>query len=113
MRLATKLTFAVVLIMVPVFALRAYQSAHREVARADADLREDHFIIGRALRPAMREVWRLEGRQRALQVLDIANERIRRARKVSISWAPLDPASAEHQQLIGAEGSRQCHRQAA
>jgi two-component system, NtrC family, sensor kinase len=102
MKLATKLTFAVVLIMVAVFALRAYQSAHREVLRAEADLREDHFIIGRALRPAIREVWRLEGPQRALQVLDIADERIRRARKVGISWVPLEPASAEHQRLIGA-----------
>jgi two-component system, NtrC family, sensor kinase len=104
MRLATKLTLAVVLIMVAVFAFRAYQSAQREVARAQADLREDHFIIGRALRPAIREVWRLEGRQRALQVLDIADERIQRARMVRIAWMPIDPTSAAHQRLLGADG---------
>jgi two-component system NtrC family sensor kinase len=103
MRLATKLTLAVVLIMVAVFAFRAYQTAQREVARAEADLREDQFIIGRALRPAIREVWRLEGRQRALQVLDIADERIQRARKVKISWMPLDPISPEHRRLVGPE----------
>jgi two-component system, NtrC family, sensor kinase len=101
MKLATKLAFAVVLIMVTVFSLRAYDSAQREIARARADLREGHFIIARALRPAILEVWRLEGKKRALEVLGYADERIQRARKVRIEWVPLDPPSAHHLQLIG------------
>ena len=87
--------------MVTVFSLRAYDSAQREIARARADLREGHFIIGRALRPAILEVWRLEGKKRALEVLGYADERIQRARKVRIEWVPLDPPSARHLQLIG------------
>jgi two-component system, NtrC family, sensor kinase len=100
-RLATKLALAVVLIMVAVFALRAYQTVHREVGRAQSDLREGHFIIGRALRPAIREVWRLEGPVRALQVLDIADARIQRARKVKIAWVSFHPVPTRYQRLIG------------
>jgi two-component system NtrC family sensor kinase len=101
MKLATKLALAAVLILVTVFAMRAYQTAKREIARASADLREDQFIIGRALRPAIREVWRLEGRDRALQVLDIADERIQRARRVKIAWVPFNPLPSKYESLIG------------
>jgi two-component system, NtrC family, sensor kinase len=101
MKLASKLALAAVLILVTVFALRAYETAKREIARAAADLREGQFIVGRALRPAIREVWRLEGRKRALQVLDIADERIQRARSVKIAWVPFHPLPARYQSLIG------------
>jgi two-component system, NtrC family, sensor kinase len=101
MRLATKLAMAVVIILVAVFASRAYTAMKREVARAESDLREGHFVMGRALRPPVREVWRLEGRDRALQVLDIADERIRRARQVRIAWVSFHPLSARHAEIIG------------
>jgi two-component system, NtrC family, sensor kinase len=100
-RLATKLALAVAFIMVAVFAVRAYETASRELARAQADLRENQYIVGRALRPAILEVWRLEGQKRALEVLDRADERIQRARKVKIAWVPLDPPSALHADLLG------------
>jgi two-component system NtrC family sensor kinase len=110
-RLATKLALAVVLIMAVVFSLRAYDSAQREIARVRSDLREGHYIIGRALRPAILEVWRLEGKQRALEVLGYADERIQRARQVRIEWVPLDPPSARHLALIGATEVAQMKRQ--
>jgi signal transduction histidine kinase len=110
-RLATKLALAVALIMVAVFAFRAYETAYREIARAQADLRENQFIIGRALRPAILEVWRLEGQKRALEVLDRADERIQRARKVKIAWVPLDPPDPRHEQLIGAADLQDLRRQ--
>jgi two-component system, NtrC family, sensor kinase len=100
-RLATKLALAVALIMVAVFAARAYETANREVARVQADLRENQYIVGRALRPAILEVWRLEGKKRALEVMDRADERIQRARKVKIAWVPLDPPSSRHAELLG------------
>jgi signal transduction histidine kinase len=103
MKLATKLAIAAVLILVSIFGYRAYETAGRTVARAQADLREAQFIIGRALRPAIREVWRLEGRQRALQILDIADERIQRARKVRIDWVPFQPLETRHLEAIGHE----------
>jgi two-component system NtrC family sensor kinase len=101
LRLTTKLAIAVALIMVSVFAFRAYETASREVARAQADLRENQYIVGRALRPAILEVWRLEGQKRALEVLDRADERIQRARKVKIAWVPLNPPSTQHAELLG------------
>jgi two-component system, NtrC family, sensor kinase len=110
MKLATKLAIAAVLILVTIFAFRAYQTAERTVARAQADLREDQFIIGRALRPAIREVWRLEGRNRALQVLDIADERIQRARKVKISWVPFRPIVPPHLKVIGRDDLERLRR---
>ncbi len=101
MRLATKLAMAAVLILVSIFALRAYQAVRREMARALADRIEDQFIIGRALRPPIRAIWSREGPQRALQVLDIADERIQRARKVSISWVSFQPVPKRHREIIG------------
>jgi two-component system NtrC family sensor kinase len=101
----------VAFIMVAVFAVRAYETAYREIARAQADLRENQFIIGRALRPAILEVWRLEGQKRALEVLDRADERIQRARKVKIAWVPLDPPDSRLQQLIGASDLHEMRRQ--
>jgi two-component system NtrC family sensor kinase len=103
MKLATKLAMAAVLILFVIFAFRAYETAGRTLSRAQADIREDQFIIARALRPAIREIWRLEGRNRALQVLDIADERIQRARTVKISWVPFQPIDPRHQQAIGQE----------
>jgi two-component system, NtrC family, sensor kinase len=100
-RLATKLAFAVALIMVAIFSIRAYETSRREIARAEADLRELQFIIGRALRPAILEVWRLEGRKRALEVLDYADERIQRTRAVKIAWVPLNPPTPAAATLIG------------
>jgi two-component system, NtrC family, sensor kinase len=111
MKLATKLALAVVLIMVAVFALRAYDGAQREVARVQADLREGQFIIGRALRPAILEVWRLEGKTRALEVLGYADERIQRARQVKIEWVPLNPPSQRHLELLGPAEVAQMQRQ--
>ncbi len=111
MKLATKLALAVAFIMVAVFAVRAYETAYREIARAQADLRENQFIIGRALRPAILEVWRLEGRKRALEVLDRADERIQRARKVKIAWVPLDPPDPRHVALIGTADLHDMQRQ--
>jgi two-component system NtrC family sensor kinase len=110
MKLATKLALAAVLILVAVFGMRAYQSAKREIARAQADLREDQFIIGRALRPAIREVWRLEGQMRALQVLDIADERIQRSRNVKISWVPFRQKPTRAVELIGSDNLERLRR---
>jgi two-component system, NtrC family, sensor kinase len=110
-RLATKLALAVAFIMVAVFAFRAYETANREIVRSQADLRENQFIIGRALRPAILEVWRLEGRKRALEVLDRADERIQRARKVKIAWVPLDPPDPRHLQVIGDVDLEEMRRQ--
>jgi two-component system NtrC family sensor kinase len=97
--------------MVAVFAFRAYETANREIVRAQAEVRENQFIIGRALRPAILEVWRLEGQKRALEVLDRADERIQRVRKVKIAWVPLDPPSPRHAKLIGDKDLQEISRQ--
>jgi two-component system NtrC family sensor kinase len=87
--------------VVAVFSVRAYETAHREVVRGQAEIRENQFIIGRALRPAILEVWRLEGQKRALEVLDRADKRIQRVRKVKIAWVALDPPSPRLATLLG------------
>ncbi|HXI56595.1 MAG TPA: HAMP domain-containing protein, partial [Polyangia bacterium] len=97
MKLASKFALAVVLIMAVVFGIRGYQGVERQIAATEANIREDQFIIGRALRPALTEVWRSEGPQRALQVLAFADERIRRSRSVQIRWVPLAPTLTEDQ----------------
>jgi signal transduction histidine kinase len=94
-KVATKLALAVILIMVSVFATRAYEGAERQIALAQRGIEEVQFIIARALRPAVKELWTKESPERALDLLALANDRIRRARDVEIHWVPFQPQLPE------------------
>ncbi|WP_437568532.1 sensor histidine kinase [Sorangium sp. So ce542] len=75
MRLASKLTLALVLVMCAALSLYGYLSVRRERALFEADMRRDEHLIGIALRAAVTERWRRDGLDEALRVLDEASER--------------------------------------
>lgn len=53
MKLAAKLIAVTILAVLAVFAVRGYQNARRQMAPAESDARENAWLVGRALRPAI------------------------------------------------------------
>jgi two-component system NtrC family sensor kinase len=97
MRLARKLTATVILGMLVVFGVRGYLGAKREIAILATQMRENQETIARSLRPALVNVWRGEGKAKALDLLRYADDRMR---KVRIRWVSFDEApGGPHQPL--------------
>ncbi len=74
MRLVPKLTIALVAGTLIVLAANGCLRVRREVAVLQTDRVRDHALVGRALGAAVAAVWRSDGRQEALRVVDGANE---------------------------------------
>ncbi|HJX65290.1 MAG TPA: ATP-binding protein [Polyangia bacterium] len=89
MKLAAKLIAVTILAVLAVFAARGFQNARRQMALAESDARENAWLVGRALRPALVDVWRREGEQRALQVLSYARERVHLASRWDMRFIPV------------------------
>lgn len=92
MRLASKLTLALVLVMCAVLSLYGYLSVRRERALFEADVRRDEHLIGIALRAAVTETWRRDGIDEALRVLHEASER---EDGVRFRWVWLDAPAGD------------------
>jgi len=88
MKLAAKLIAVSILAVLAVFAGRGYQNARRQMALSEADARENAWLVGRALRPALVDVWRREGEQRALEVFSYAREKVRLASPWNLRFIP-------------------------
>jgi signal transduction histidine kinase len=89
MRLARKLMLGLVITMLVVFAVRATVRVRDEISRSRADLRDEQRLVLRALRPAVAQVWRAEGRERALALLGYADVNLDR---MDVRWVSQDPA---------------------
>ncbi|WP_437794190.1 sensor histidine kinase [Sorangium sp. So ce693] len=92
MRLASKLTLALVLVMCAALGLYGYLSVRRERALFEADMRRDEHLIGIALRAAVVETWRRDGMGQALQMLDEMSER---EDGVRFRWVWLDAPAGD------------------
>ncbi|HTN91212.1 MAG TPA: HAMP domain-containing sensor histidine kinase [Sorangium sp.] len=92
MKLARKLTLALVFGVFLVLALSAYTQIRREASVFESDVQRDHHTMGRALAAAVMEVWRAEGSARALRLVTDANER---EQQVNIRWVWLDGQTTE------------------
>jgi signal transduction histidine kinase len=94
MKLARKLTLALLMGIWTVLGVHAFLEVGREARSFEEDLLEDLSIIGRALRPAVTRVWLREGEVLAMQVLEYDEMPTRR---VSIRWVWLNaPFSDPH-----------------
>ncbi|WP_433930439.1 sensor histidine kinase [Sorangium cellulosum] len=92
MKLARKLTLALVFGVFLVLALSAYAQIRRDAMVFENDVQRDHHTMGRALAAAVMEVWRSEGAARALRLVEDANER---EQQVNIRWVWLDGQADE------------------
>ncbi len=75
MRIARKLTIALVLAVCAVLAVHGYLTSRREIAFFEADTQRDARMMGRALAAVVSELWRTEGEERARKTIGEANER--------------------------------------
>src|SRR4051812_21251642 len=73
MKLARKLTLSLLVALCAVLALHAWLQAQREVAFYEADARRDDRFIGTTLAAAFDKTWSLEGRARAMALVEEVN----------------------------------------
>jgi two-component system NtrC family sensor kinase len=86
MKLAAKLTAFILAAMLLVFGVRGYQAAQRQMVNAETRARENSLLLGRALRPALIEIWRQEGPALALEMLSYAADRVRRTQQLDLRF---------------------------
>jgi len=70
MKVAAKLVSAAILGIVLLSAIDGFVRVRREIAVFDVDMRRDAIHLARTTRDLIAEVWRLSGRDRALEILD-------------------------------------------
>ncbi len=83
MKLARKLTLALVVAVCAVLAVHGWLSARRELAFFEEDRARGAHAVGRTLVAVVREVWRTQGEARARAIVGEANER---EGAVSFKW---------------------------
>jgi len=93
MRIARKLTLALVLAVTFVLTLHGWLSARRELAFFESESRREARAMGRALTAVVSEVWRTQGEGRAHALLAEANEREDSVNFRFIDFAGKDPAN--------------------
>lgn len=89
MKLARKLAFALFLGVFAVLALHAYVRVRREFSLFENDIRRDSHVYGRALAAAVAEVYHVDGKARAVEIVARANQR---EGHVRIRWVTVDAA---------------------
>jgi signal transduction histidine kinase len=92
MKLALKLTLALVLGIVVVMSGYAYLQIRQEVVLFEGDLQKD-VRLGRALGAAVQAVWTTEGERRSRELVEEADDAVREVgiRLVSLDAPPGDP----------------------
>ncbi|MFT3922789.1 MAG: HAMP domain-containing sensor histidine kinase [Myxococcales bacterium] len=75
MKLARKLTLAILSVMIAVLAMHALERIDRDGRVLREDIRRDHRTLGRALRAIVPDVWRDDGPLRALALVQATNQR--------------------------------------
>jgi signal transduction histidine kinase len=92
MKLVQKLTIALLGGITATLAANGYFRVRREVALFESSHARDHRLIGRALGVAVADVWRAQGEEAALHVIERANAE---EGKVRIRWAHDEKAARE------------------
>jgi two-component system NtrC family sensor kinase len=87
-RLASKLTAALVIGIAAVMAVYGYVQVRREGQLFEAELAKDQRIMGQALAAAMEAIWKRDGQDEALHLAEKANDI---EREVRIRWVWLEP----------------------
>jgi signal transduction histidine kinase len=114
MKLAAKLTAFILAAMLLVFGVRGYQAAHRQMLNAENRARGNSLLLGRAMRPALVEIWRQEGAALALEMLSYAADRVRRTQQLELRFVHTSEASGPgvqplvpHDRLAGLDGEEE------
>ena len=92
MKVAHKLTLAMTMTTTLVIGTNAGFRLREELRLVQADIRADHHRMGLGLRAAIGQIWNEDGEQRALWLVDRANER---EGSVLIRWVWLNLAQTD------------------
>ncbi|MEO7093499.1 MAG: histidine kinase dimerization/phospho-acceptor domain-containing protein, partial [Polyangiales bacterium] len=92
-KIVHKMTLAFLAGTCAILALNGVQRVHREVAIMETNAVNNHRSLGRTLRSAVQSVWRTEGEQRALELVDDATVQHGRVR---FRWVWLDQSPVLH-----------------
>ncbi len=85
MKVALKFVGALILILVLIRTVEGVLTVRRETTRLNADIERDNDLLGHLLARAVEDVWKAEGRQAALELIDSVNID---SHPVQISWVP-------------------------
>src|SRR5262245_46171579 len=102
MRLARKLTLALVLAIFAVMAGNAYLQVRREVTLFEADLVEDQHIVGETLRSAVEIVWRATDEATARALIERANQ-VGSEVRVRFVWLDAPPGDRDAPGVLPAD----------
>lgn len=93
MPIARKFTLALIACVIAALSLNAILTVQNELGRFEQETAAYQSVVGRALRPAVINVWSVEGRDRAMALVREADQRLRRVeiRWVWLSAPPGDP----------------------
>jgi two-component system NtrC family sensor kinase len=92
LRIAAKLTLVLVFAVLIVLVVNAVTRVRREGALFEHDMQRDHHLMGRGLGVAVAQIWEDEGEERALRLVERANER---ESAVLIRWVWLDASGTD------------------
>jgi two-component system NtrC family sensor kinase len=97
MRISGKLTLGMIAGIVAILAISSYLTVNREVELFETDMARDHELFAQAVASSMARVWRVDGRARALGLLQQfeAGEGSVRVRFVAMGLSPNDPHISE------------------
>lgn len=94
MRFARKLALALWVGICLIYGINGAERFRREAELFETDIQRDHEVMGRGIVAAVAEVWEDEGKARALDIIERANQR---ESQVLIRWVDLGaPPSGEH-----------------
>ncbi len=100
MKIFHKLTLTLLGSVLAALALNAHSAVRTEIVRFEKEIGEHQAVIGTALRPAVLDVWRSDGPERALQIVDQADKNMRH---VLIRWVWLGPTDPKTRPAIAAD----------
>src|SRR4051812_42717387 len=91
MKLVRKLTIAIFLGLVLVFAVTGTMHVRNLIRLYEADTKQDHYDLGYGIAASVEEVWKAEGRQAALQFVKELNVP---GKHVEVHWLDVAPDDA-------------------
>lgn len=98
MKLALKVTSALVLGIVLVMGAFAFWRVERLIELFDADMRKNHVLIGSTLAVPVLDAWSREGAERAAAVVQLADAD---RHGMHIGWLPAETSGSGRQSLTG------------
>lgn len=87
MKVALKFVFAIFLVLVAIRTMEGILTVQRETARLDEAIERDARFLGRILRTSVRDSWTVNGRARALDLIEAMNVG---GHPMQLSWVPLE-----------------------